>query len=79
MMVSVKHNLRDARPRRQSEHVRLGSGIVGGIEFFVMMCQACGFGAADMPTGGEAIAEWQRRGFSVMPAGSRARTRVMRI
>jgi hypothetical protein len=62
MMVSVRDNLPWC-PRCQSEHVKLGTGIVGGIGFFVMMCQACGFRAAEMPTGEDAIAEWQRPGF----------------
>jgi hypothetical protein len=62
MMVSVKHNLPWC-PCCQSEHVKLGTGIVGGIEFFVLMCQACGFRTPEMLTGEEAIAEWQRHGF----------------
>jgi len=62
MMVSVKHNLPWC-PCCQSEHVKLGTGIVGGIEFFVLMCEACGFRTPEMLTGEDAVAEWQRHGF----------------
>jgi hypothetical protein len=50
-------------PRCQSEAVKLDTGKVGGIEFFIVTCQAWGFSTPEMPTGEDAITEWQGHGF----------------